>query len=208
MCPLIRPLARSRSVRRQMDRTARYRSRCRRRRSLTYGIALLAEGDALPQLVNLAKWGEVNGRPTVAEELQHCRLVFIGGEERVGVGGDTPERDQVAGAISEAEAADESWCVRQPLKEFGGLKPERGSLPIDEFPYRMSSAPAPSGPRWRSGPCCVASMDGTRSSGHRCQTTRPHGMHRPSKPVVGVRVPNCLRRVLYLTHASRGNASR
>jgi hypothetical protein len=78
-------------------------------------------------------------------------------------------------AISEAEAADESWCVCQPLKELGGLKPERGSLPIDEVPCRMSSAPAPSGPRWRSGPCCVASMEGTSSSGHRWQTTGPHG---------------------------------
>ena len=56
----------------------------------------------------------------------------------MGVGRGTPERDQGAvRSISEAEAADESGCLRQLLEELGGLQPERGgALFIDEGPLQ------------------------------------------------------------------------
>jgi hypothetical protein len=56
----------------------------------------------------------------------------------MGVGRGPPERDQGAvRSISEAEAADESGCLCQELKELGGLEPERGGpLLIDEGPLQ------------------------------------------------------------------------
>ena len=74
----------------------------------------------------------------MAEEIPHCRLVKIAGEERVRVGRRTPERDQIAvRPIKEAKTSDESGCHRQPLEELGRSKPELGGpLPINKSPLQ------------------------------------------------------------------------
>ena len=103
-----------------------------------HAFALLAEDDALVRRCHLPQRGEVAVSPAVTEEVPHGRLVLIAGEERVGIGRRTPERDQIAvRPIKEAKTSDESGCHRQPLEELGRPKPELGGpLPIDKSPLQ------------------------------------------------------------------------
>ena len=93
----------------QLSPTAHaYRVRC-----WSHAVALLAEDDTLPRRDHFPKRGEMTVLPTVAEELAHGGLVFITGEEFLGIGGRTPQCDQgEVWSISEGEPADESRCQR------------------------------------------------------------------------------------------------
>jgi len=74
---------------------------------------VLAEDDALPWRDHFPERGEMTVLPAVAEELANGGLVFIAGEEFLGIGGRTPQCDQrEVWPISEGEPADESRCHR------------------------------------------------------------------------------------------------